>query len=206
MPEENRMRHHPKQARSQQRVDHLLNVAAQVFEESGYAAATTNGIAARAGVSIGSLYQFFPNKEALMDALVERYLDELQQVVLVQEEHVPITSLIDQVLDQLARFHASHAGFRTLFLDANVEHRIQRVLVQGIETILSHYFPALDIDVRRQTAMTWLGITRGIMQLNEPPQNVPESMTQPEIRLALVGYLRAVLTRAGMPLPEDLVR
>ncbi len=198
------MRHHPKQARSQQRVDHLLDVAAQVFEESGYAAATTNGIAARAGVSIGSLYQFFPNKEAIMNALVERYLDELQQVMLVHEEHVPITNFIDQILERLARFHAAHAGFRALFLDANVESRIQAVLLEGIEAILSSYFPALDRDVRRQTAMTWLGITRGIMQLSEPPQNVPEQTTQIEIRLALTGYLRAVLVRAGLPLPEDV--
>jgi AcrR family transcriptional regulator len=198
------MRHLPKQSRSQQRVDHLLTVAAQVFAESGYAAATTNGIAARAGVSIGSLYQFFPNKEALLDALVERYLDELQQVVWVREEHLPITSLIDQLLDRLARFHASHPGFRALFLEVNVEHPIQRVIVQGLETILAQYCPTLDMDARRQTALIWLGIARGIMQLSESPYTMPESTTQPEIRLALVGYLRAILVRAGAPLPEDL--
>src|SRR5262245_23805218 len=124
MPDEPQMRRRPKQARSQQRVDHLLNMAAQVFEESGYATATTNAIAARAGVSIGSLYQFFPNKEAMMDALVERYLEELGRVVFVREEHLPITLLIDRVLDRMARFHEEHAGFRALFLDANVEHRI----------------------------------------------------------------------------------
>src|SRR5260370_1341413 len=86
MPEETQMRRQPKQARSQQRVDHLLNVAALIFEEVGYAAATTNAIAARAGVPIGSLYQFFPNKEAIMDALVERYLDELAGGVRSREE------------------------------------------------------------------------------------------------------------------------
>src|SRR5438067_13272754 len=116
MPEETQMRRQPKQARSQQRVDHLLNVAAQVFEEVGYATATTNAIAARSGVSIGSLYQFFPNKEAILDALVERYLDELQQVVFVLEENLPITIRMDRVLDRMARFHESHTGFRALFL------------------------------------------------------------------------------------------
>ena len=198
------MRRQPKQARSQQRVDHLLNVAAQVFEEVGYAAATTNAIAACAGVSIGSLYQFFPNKEAIMDALVELYLDELLQVVFVLEENLPITIRMDRVIDRLARFHESHAGFRALFLDANVEHRIHSVLVQLIETIIGQYFPALDADLCRQTAIAWLGISRGIMKLTEPPYNLPESTIRAETKLALLGYLHAVLVRAGVPLPEDL--
>src|SRR5215472_12715098 len=110
MPEETRMRRHPRQARSQQRVEHLLNVAAQVFEEVGYATATTNAIAARAEVPIGSLYQFFPNKEAMLDALVDRYLHELQKVVFIQEERLPITIHVERILDRLARFHESHAG------------------------------------------------------------------------------------------------
>jgi len=204
MPEETQMRRQPKQARSQRRVDRLLSAAAQSFEELGYAATTTNAIAARAGVSIGSLYQFFPNKEAILDALVERYLDELQRVVFVPGENLPITILMDRVLDRLARFHESHAGFRALFLETNVEHRIQSVLVQWIETLLGQYFPALDMDLYRQTALAWLGITRGIMQLTESPHNLPERTAQSETRLALFGYLRAVLVRAGVSLPEDL--
>jgi AcrR family transcriptional regulator len=204
MPEETRMRRQPRQARSQQRVDHLLTVAAQVFGEVGYAAATTNAIAASAEISIGSLYQFFPNKEAILDALLERYLDELGQVMFIPEEKLPITLLIDRMLDRLARFHEAHAGFRALFLDANVEHRIHSVLVQLIETIIAAYFPTLGADLCRQTAMAWLGISRGMMMLTEPPYTLPEHTTQAETRLALSGYLRAVLLRAGVPLPEDL--
>jgi AcrR family transcriptional regulator len=204
MPEERRMRRQPKQERSQQRVDHLLNVAAQVFEEVGYAATTTNAIAAHAGVSIGSLYQFFPNKEAIMDALVERYLDELKQVAFVREENLPITLFIDQAIDRLARFHESHAGFRAFYLDVDVEHRVQSMLVQFIESTIGVYFPALDEDLCRQTAIVWLGIHRGIMKLTEPPHNLPESTGRSETKLALLSYLRAVLVRAGVPLPQDL--
>src|SRR5262249_48020814 len=198
------MRRQPKQARSQQRVDHLLTVAAQTFEEVGYAAASTNVIAARAGMSIGSLYQFFPNKEAILEALVERYIDELLREVFVHKEQLPITRRIDQVIDRLDRFHESHAGFRAVFLDANVEHRVQSALVQQTEADLERYFPALDADLRRQTAITWLGITRGMMQLSELPQNLADRATRSEIKLALLSYLRAVLVRAGVSLPEDL--
>ena len=69
-------RKQPVQRRSQVTVDALLEAAAQVFEAHGYAAGTTNRIAERAGVSIGTLYQYFPNKEALAVALLERHLAE----------------------------------------------------------------------------------------------------------------------------------
>lgn len=57
-------------------MEDILAATAQVFEEHGYAAGTTNRIAERAGVSIGTLYQYFPNKEALAVALLERHLGE----------------------------------------------------------------------------------------------------------------------------------
>ena len=62
----------PTQRRSRATVDAILEAAARVFVEQGFAAGTTNRIAERAGVSVGSLYEYFPNKEAILVALVER--------------------------------------------------------------------------------------------------------------------------------------
>ena len=70
-------RRRPRQARSRATVDYVLEAAAQVFAERGYAA-TTNQIAARAGVSVGSLYQYFAGKDALLVALAQRHLDDAQ--------------------------------------------------------------------------------------------------------------------------------
>ena len=67
----------PRQARARATVSYVLDAAAQVFVERGYAA-TTNEIAGRAGVSIGSLYQYFADKDALLVALAERHLTEAQ--------------------------------------------------------------------------------------------------------------------------------
>src|SRR5258708_40042420 len=63
----------PKRARGKQRVADLLQAAATVFAEKGYQAATMTELAARAGAPIGSLYQFFPAKEALADTLLQNY-------------------------------------------------------------------------------------------------------------------------------------
>lgn len=62
----------PQQARSHALVEAILDAAAQILQKHGRRAATTNAIAGRAGVSIGSLYQYFPNGEAIVVALAER--------------------------------------------------------------------------------------------------------------------------------------
>jgi AcrR family transcriptional regulator len=69
-------RKRPVQHRSRRTVARILDAAAEVLAERGYTATTTNAVAERAGVSIGSLYQYLPNKEALLVALAERHLDD----------------------------------------------------------------------------------------------------------------------------------
>jgi AcrR family transcriptional regulator len=70
-------RKRPRQRRSAETVDRILDAAARIFDERGYRATTTNHVAEAAGVSIGSLYQYFPNKDALLVALAEHHIDEV---------------------------------------------------------------------------------------------------------------------------------
>jgi AcrR family transcriptional regulator len=67
----------PKRARGVQRVAELLDAGAALFAEQGYEATTMTQIAQRAGASIGSLYQFFPSKEVLAEALFGRYVGRM---------------------------------------------------------------------------------------------------------------------------------
>lgn len=76
----------PRQQRSQQTVDTILQATARVLAEYGYAGTNTNLIAETAGVSVGSLYQYFPNKNALIAALHDRHDKQM-------------LALIDEVLD-----------------------------------------------------------------------------------------------------------
>ena len=68
-------RKQPRQVRAELTRERILTAAAHVFAEHGYAAGTTNRIAERARVSIGSLYQYFPNKDAILASLLVRHLD-----------------------------------------------------------------------------------------------------------------------------------
>jgi AcrR family transcriptional regulator len=71
----------PSQRRSRLTVDALIEATARILIKEGYDRASTNKIATKAGVSIGSLYQYFPSKEALVAAVIERHARELSQVV-----------------------------------------------------------------------------------------------------------------------------
>jgi AcrR family transcriptional regulator len=117
MTTDKKVRRVPTQARSQERVERVLDAAAHVFAEVGFDAATTEGIAARAGTSIGSVYQFFPNKRALLYAIAARYAERVQRTFdeLVQREaESHWTDFLERAIDVLADFHREEPGFRAL--------------------------------------------------------------------------------------------
>ena len=68
-------RKQPRQERSRLTVERIVDAAARIFHDQGYAGATTNDIADEANVSVGSLYQYFPNKDALLVALTKRHIE-----------------------------------------------------------------------------------------------------------------------------------
>ncbi len=100
-------------------VDALLDAAARVLMREGYANATTNAVAATAGVSIGSLYQYFPNKEALAAALHERHARQMHALMQrILDDPAPRT--LEQTVRELV--HASVEA-----------HRLQPKLHQVLE-------------------------------------------------------------------------
>lgn len=103
------MRKIPKQARSRLLVASIIDATAIVIAKHGLAAATTARIAEQAGISIGSLYQYFDNKEDLYEALLERIVEKLMALVDKQNMmlepftlSVWVTTLLNDVWDYLA--------------------------------------------------------------------------------------------------------
>ena len=78
-PETRLMRRAPMQRRSTERVDLMLDVCATLLDQVGYEALTTKAIAERAGISIGSVYQYYPDKKSMVRSLAVRYLEEFLQ-------------------------------------------------------------------------------------------------------------------------------
>ncbi|MET8054041.1 MULTISPECIES: TetR/AcrR family transcriptional regulator [unclassified Streptosporangium] len=115
-------RKHPRQQRSRETVAAILEAAAQLFQRHGYADTTTNKIAERAGVSIGSLYQYFPNKDALLVALAEHYLTQsAEQVIQVfaraAEHRPPLPDLLADLVGCVAALHTDRPDLHRLLFD-----------------------------------------------------------------------------------------
>jgi AcrR family transcriptional regulator len=106
----------PSQERSRQTVERILDAAARIFHEQGYAGATTNDIADEAGVSVGSLYQYFPNKDALLVALTQRHIEattsELTNLLIA----LPSNSELDEILRTVVDFLVSQHDLDDLHL------------------------------------------------------------------------------------------
>ena len=105
----------PRQERSRQKVELMLEAAIRILEKEGLEGLTTNAIAARAGVSIGTLYQYFPNKEAILDDLADRELRGMSgrvmaamQNPLLETTQDRVAALVRAVADTYGQRHDAH--------------------------------------------------------------------------------------------------
>jgi AcrR family transcriptional regulator len=110
----------PRQSRGRRRVDSLLDSAAAEISAAGYEAATMSSIADRAGASIGSLYQFFPNKPAIVQALRARYCREFEllwEPIGLEVKDLSLARMVARMVDSTVAFMERHPAFLAL-LDA----------------------------------------------------------------------------------------
>ena len=194
-----RSRKQPRQARSRELVERVLAVSARVFAEEGYAGATTNRIAERAGVSVGSLYQFFPPKGALLQALRERMTARMQQglaVVFGESDGLSLPQLIDRVFAVFQATEAESPGMLSVLYQEQSARQARRGtageqtdLFGAIEVWLARYLgemaPALQPDRRRVVAQMCVHLTSGLFLA--PPES--RSLFEAEVRSALLAYL-----------------
>ena len=165
----------PKRQRGIARVAKLLDAGASVFAEQGYKAATMTEIAARAGAPIGSLYQFFPNKDLLADALVARYGEHVKAALeRIREQAAGLdgAELADRLLDVLVA-HASERSLALSLLDARWEQPgvrpgVLRESLRGhIDQCLAAWRPQIGEDERQAMAVVLLQAMKSLAQLHE---------------------------------------
>lgn len=115
----------PRQERAQHKVELILEAAMRLLAKGGFAALTTNAVAETAGVSIGTLYQYFSNKEAILDALAEREMAQLSQGVLNVLKTRDIMPPIERVA-RVVRVVTSSYGGRHQVHRLVMEHSFRR--------------------------------------------------------------------------------
>ncbi|PRX61269.1 TetR family transcriptional regulator [Nonomuraea fuscirosea] len=111
------LRRQPAQRRSARRVERMLDACAELLDEMGYEALSTTRIAERAGVAIGSVYQFFPDKRAITQELTRRNVEEFVRRVdrtFLEEDYRGWWEAVDAIIDIYVDMHRTVAGFRSL--------------------------------------------------------------------------------------------
>ncbi|MCP3752370.1 TetR/AcrR family transcriptional regulator [Pseudomonas sp. SBB6] len=139
----------PTQARSRMMVETILKTTATVVVKHGYAGTNTNLVAQRAGVSVGSVYQYFPNKDALIAALYERHAQSVNRVILDvagQYEVADLQAHIKLLVRALLQLHLQEPELHRLldkdfaFLsNESSEHQYKARISQSIECLLQRW-------------------------------------------------------------------
>jgi len=145
----------PMQARSKERVERILDAASQLLQEEGYNAVKTNLIAKRAEVSIGSVYQFFPNRFAIFNALStryrERYSATLAEFMGPDSPERPWDEMLPDLVDVLAKMWRSNWAFHSVWLaiqntaelrESDQDYRdslIRSIMIGFLQDVLPHH-------------------------------------------------------------------
>ena len=203
MGENQQRRRARRQQRGLLRTEEILAAAGALFAEVGYDRATTNMIAARAGVSPGSLYQFFPNKEAIAHAYAAAATARLHQVydtVLAPDViALPLKDFLDTFIEGLMSFNRQYPGYLALSVAATISPPLALALAdlqQGIFARLDAMIAALWPDgTPEQRRLHGLISYRLFLALLPLALGDPEDDQQ-----AIVREMKAVLYRYWAPI------
>ena len=186
----------PKRQRGKQRVAQLLAAGAAAFAEYGYEAATMTEIAARAGAPIGSLYQFFPSKEALADSLVRSYVGLLAADLDALEVHARDigTEALVQGLFSVLRGHPRERAATLPLAEARMDERTRRetfrfLLRKRIAAILRLRSPTLSADRARDRSVVVLQLMKAASSLSDEEGLNGRATALRELQALAVHYL-----------------
>jgi len=208
------LRNRPRQARSAARVEHLLDIAAAVFEEVGYDAATTNLVAARANVPVGTLYRWFPDKAALAEALTDRYLAKL---VVVYDEmlgdldpEVRIGDFLRRVLGRMVAETRNQRALPALLVSAmvpggraNAGNRLRLGLEDHIRGLIELRVPGLPDEIVDRTAEVLVTLAHLVLAAAADDDGPHREAMTAEYVDVLLAYLEAKFPAADHPAWTD---
>ncbi len=197
-------RKQPVQQRSRVTVESILTAAAQVFEEQGYAAGTTNRIAERAGVSIGTLYQYFPNKETLAVRLLERHVEQGERMIagLIERARTVPLGLRDGLrlfVEAALAHHDERPRLQHLLLEEaprppHVHSALrcaEEEMIDSVASLLQRFPEVRSSDLRRTAYFAVQVVEQLTHQYAAHP---PRGLSRPAFASELVALLEAYLT------------
>jgi AcrR family transcriptional regulator len=190
----------PQQERGERRVAELLEAAAFELAEVGYYAATMKAIAKRTGASIGAVYQYFPNKEAVVSALRTRYVKEMEEQWIKLEEAtagLPVRERTQSFIEVMIRFMEDHPAYVAI-LDTPADSKRDKKIRDRLRERLSNVFrtrrPAVSQEQAYRVACVSLQMIKSMNALYAEAKPVERLEIVKEYKLALTAYLEKRLT------------
>jgi AcrR family transcriptional regulator len=186
----------PRQQRSRRTVDAILEAAAQVFEAQGYARGTTDRIAQRAGVSVGSLYQYFPNKDAILVALAQQHTDHGLLLARGMLASAPATAegaepWLRRLIQGLLAMHRHQPRLQHMLLEGlplpqDTHDRMvaaEAELQAAVEAVLLRWAPPGTLQRPRVTAWMMLHTLQALVHdyAIHPPADIDEGALEDEL-------------------------
>jgi AcrR family transcriptional regulator len=192
----------PSQVRGQKRYEELLDAAEQVIADVGVDAATTNAIAERAGAGMGSLYRFFPNKEAIVEALAKRYIDAMRPLTAYEHRPefrtLPLAAVVDEIVDPLVDFFRSAPAYRHVFHATDKPGSPGRCgceladsVVKSVEVMMAERIPHTKPGQRRVHAMVAVELVHRLLDyaFDVPPSRRRAFINETKRLLALYAEM-----------------
>ena len=179
----------------------VMRAAGELCAESGVDAATMEATALRAETSIGSLYQFFPNKDAIVQALAVRYTSAFEQlkdrVMALEVADLPLHEMMRGIVEPIAAYCDANPTYRHVYAATNdavrgpsaEEARLHEAVVSRIEALIARRCPWVPATQRRVTAVVQVETVHAILfhlQLRPPEE-------RPVLREELVRILVCAL-------------
>jgi AcrR family transcriptional regulator len=199
-----------RQARGERRITQLLQAAARVFCTLGYTASSTSAIAREAGVSPGTLYQFFPNKEAIAVELSAQLFQEMEathgRVFTPENARLPLDELIDAVTDPFIEYNTANPALLALIKGPDAPGKVaedhdvlQAALVERINELLGVRRPSLSAAERALVAQMSFAMFKTGLDLVVQHDGPDRAAYVRELKGMLHGYLAPYVGTGAVP-------
>ncbi len=205
MGENQQRRQAHRQKRGMFRVEEILAATGALFAEVGYDGVTTNMIAARAGISPGSLYQFFPNKEAITQAYAADATKHLMKVydTLLSPEVItlPLRDFVDTLIERLIAFNRAYPGYLALEVGATLSSPLALVLADlhqsilaRLDAILAAYWLQSTVEQRQLPLLVSYRLFLALLPLALQGDEEHQRAIVREMKGVLYRYLEPILS------------
>ncbi len=188
----------PQQERGERRVAELLEAAASVMAEKGFDAATMTEIAERGGSSIGALYQYFPNKEAVVQALRKKYVEELEErwvPLVAQASRMSLKQLVDRLFEMIIDYIEKRPAYLPLQgvagtkRDATARNRLR----EQFASLFRERRPEMTKEAAFRVANVTVQVLKAMNPLYVEAKGAEREEIVREFKLVLMGYLSSRL-------------